>query len=60
MIVLFPTTGTSPHFSPEDYAYPRPLIEVAGKPMILWAIAGTGSAALAMRRLRGSFKEAQA
>ncbi len=38
MIVLFPTTGTSPHFSPEDYAYPRPLIEVAGKPMILWAI----------------------
>lgn len=38
MIVLFPATGTSPHFSSEDYAYPRPLIDVAGKPMMQWVI----------------------
>ncbi|WEX74859.1 glycosyltransferase family 2 protein [Sinorhizobium numidicum] len=38
MIVLFPANGPSSYFSPEDYAYPRPLIEVAGKPMIQWAI----------------------
>ncbi|THK35505.1 nucleotidyl transferase [Ensifer sp. MPMI2T] len=38
MIVLFPANGPSTYFSPDDYAYPRPLIEVAGKPMIQWAI----------------------
>jgi len=38
MIVLVPIAGGSGHFPPEDYAYPKPLIEVAGRPMIDWAI----------------------
>ena len=38
MIVLVPMAGKSPHFSADDYAYPKPLIEIVGKPMIAWAI----------------------
>jgi NDP-sugar pyrophosphorylase family protein len=38
MIVLAPIAGGSAHFPPEEYAYPKPLIEVAGRPMISWAI----------------------
>jgi dTDP-glucose pyrophosphorylase len=38
MIVLVPMAGKSPHFSADEFAYPKPLIEIVGKPMIAWAI----------------------
>lgn len=34
MQILVPIAGLSPFFKPEDYHFPKPLIEVAGKPMI--------------------------
>lgn len=38
MIVLLPIAGRSPHFSPDEFAYPKPLIEIGSRPMISWAI----------------------
>lgn len=38
MIVLIPIAGNHPHFPPEEFAYPRPLIEIAGRPMIAWVL----------------------
>ncbi len=49
MIVLAPIAGRSPHFSPEKFAYPRPLIEIAGRPMIEWAIDSLASVAKDLR-----------
>lgn len=43
MIVLVPIAGRSPHFSSEEFAYPKPLIEISGRPMIAWAIENLGS-----------------
>jgi NDP-sugar pyrophosphorylase family protein len=45
MIVLAPIAGRSPHFSPEEFAYPKPLIEIGGRPMIAWAIDNLATAA---------------
>lgn len=38
MNILIPIAGQSPFFPPEEFAYPRPLIEIGGRPMIAWVI----------------------
>lgn len=38
MNILIPIAGKSPFFPPEEFAYPRPLIEIGGRPMIAWVI----------------------
>jgi dTDP-glucose pyrophosphorylase len=34
MQILVPLAGRSPFFKPEDYPFPKPLIEIGGRPMI--------------------------
>lgn len=38
MKILVPIAGQAPGFSADEYAYPKPMIEIAGRPMIDWAI----------------------
>jgi dTDP-glucose pyrophosphorylase len=38
MKILVPMAGPSPGFSPDDYPYPKPMIEIAGRPMVDWAV----------------------
>jgi NDP-sugar pyrophosphorylase family protein len=38
MNILIPIAGTNPFFPPEEYAYPRPLIQVGSRSMIDWVI----------------------
>lgn len=38
MNILIPIAGKNPFFSPEEFAYPRPLIEIGGRPMIAWVV----------------------
>lgn len=38
MNILIPIAGPSPYFPPEEFAYPRPMIEIGGKPMIAWVL----------------------
>lgn len=39
MKILLPVAGASPFFPPADFPFPKPLIEVAGEPMIARAVA---------------------
>lgn len=38
MNILIPIAGNSPFFPPEEFAYPRPLIQVGNRSMIAWVI----------------------
>jgi UDP-N-acetylglucosamine diphosphorylase / glucose-1-phosphate thymidylyltransferase / UDP-N-acetylgalactosamine diphosphorylase / glucosamine-1-phosphate N-acetyltransferase / galactosamine-1-phosphate N-acetyltransferase len=38
MIVVIPMAGRGSRYSDRGYQTPKPLIEVAGKPMVLWAL----------------------
>ncbi|AEI37966.1 glycosyltransferase family 2 protein [Zymomonas mobilis] len=38
MKILIPIAGETPFFPEEDFPFPKPLIEVGGKPLIQWAI----------------------
>lgn len=38
MNILIPVAGATPFFSAEDFPFPKPLIEIADRPMISWAI----------------------
>ncbi len=44
MQILVPIAGSSPFFRPEDYQFPKPLIEVCGKPMIQRVVENLASA----------------
>lgn len=47
MNILVPIAGTSPFFPPEEFAYPRPLIQIGGQPMISWVVENLRTAAKA-------------
>lgn len=38
MIILVPVAGSTPFFPAEDFPFPKPLIEIADRPMIAWAV----------------------
>lgn len=38
MNILIPAAGATPFFSSEEFPFPKPLIEIADRPMIAWAI----------------------
>jgi dTDP-glucose pyrophosphorylase len=38
MKIIVPIAGTTAFFNSQDYHYPKPMIEIAGRPMIDWAI----------------------
>ena len=41
--ILIPISGTSRFFDENEYKYPKPLIEIKGKPMIEWVISNLSS-----------------
>lgn len=38
MKILIPVAGATPYFPADEYPFPKPLIEMAERPMIAWAI----------------------
>ena len=38
MNILIPLAGATPFFSADDFPFPKPLIEIASRPMIAWAV----------------------
>lgn len=38
MNILIPAAGATPFFPPEEFPFPKPLTEIADRPMIAWAI----------------------
>lgn len=38
MVAIIPMAGRGSRYSSQGYSTPKPLIEVAGKPMVLWAL----------------------
>jgi len=36
--ILVPVAGATPYFSTDEFPFPKPLIEIANRPMIAWAV----------------------
>jgi NDP-sugar pyrophosphorylase family protein len=49
MNILIPIAGNNPFFPPEEFAYPRPLIQVGSRAMIDWVIDNLKSVAADVR-----------
>jgi dTDP-glucose pyrophosphorylase len=47
--VLIPMVGHSPFFPPQEFAYPRPMIEIRGKPMITWVLSNLNTISKSLR-----------